>query len=337
MTETTAINKHAGLSWAIADLLRADYKSSERQAKCLATCLATSACRLSVMEESLALPLGTEDESDWRDQFDERLHRVASFQDGFLVREDAVRFLTGCPPSVADILFLAPPFNLGKKYGVNSSREDRLPAADYDDYLEEVLAQSIRVLADGGSLFLYHVPKVAMRLGDRLSRDLDFRHWIAVSMKNGYSRPAALYPAHYALLYFTKGRPGHFARPKVPIALCRHCKKPIKDYGGYARHVEGGLNLSDFWDDISPVRHRSTKTRTANELPVRLMERVFGIAGFARGLVIDPFAGSGLTGIVARDADMRFVLNDRESTTCEQIVVRLSLKEGVGGPRQGHS
>ena len=29
MTETTVINNHAGLIWAIADILRGDYKQSE--------------------------------------------------------------------------------------------------------------------------------------------------------------------------------------------------------------------------------------------------------------------------------------------------------------------
>ena len=34
-------------------------------------------------------------------------------------------------------------------------------------------------------------------------------------MKNGFARGKKLYPAHYALLYFTKGMPASFQRPKI--------------------------------------------------------------------------------------------------------------------------
>jgi site-specific DNA-methyltransferase (adenine-specific) len=265
----------------------------------------------------------------WQAALTQCVNRVASYPDGILTQADAAEFLGSLPAAVADIVFLDPPFNLGKKYGERPSREDRLPIEDYDAYLERVLSLSIQALQPGGSLFLYHIPRVAMSLGERLSHDLVFRHWIAVSMKNGYSRPDALYPAHYALLYFTKGAPAHFARPKVPIRMCRHCGRPIKDYGGYARHVEDGLNLSDYWDDISPVRHKSKKTRSANELPPRIMERILGIAGCKGGLIVDPFAGSGLTAVVARAYEMRFAVNDRDETSCELIKSRLDELGGT--------
>ncbi len=53
-----------------------------------------------------------------------------------------------------------------------------------------------------------------------LEQHLDFRHWIAISMKNGFVRGDHLYPAHYALLYYTKGKPESFNRPKVPKPIC---------------------------------------------------------------------------------------------------------------------
>jgi site-specific DNA-methyltransferase (adenine-specific) len=259
----------------------------------------------------------------WQDLFDPGLRRVAVYDDGVVMEDDAVSFLKGTPSDIADIVFLDPPFNLGKRYGALPAREDRLPPRNYEDYMGETLSLAVRALKPGGSLFLYHLPKFAMSFGERLKTELDFRHWIAISMKNGFSHRAALYPAHYALLYFTKGIPSHFVRPKVPVSVCRHCGKPIKDYGGYAKHVEDGLSLSDFWDDISPVRHKSRKSRGSNELPARVMDRILGMAGHHGGLIVDPFAGSGSTGVAARRVGMRFVLNDRDAASCEVITSRL--------------
>ena len=68
--------------------------------------------------------------------------------------------------------------------------------------------------------------------------------------------PGRLYPSHYSLLYFTKGSPKTFHKIRVPIRKCRHCGGDIKDYGGHKGALNAkGLNLTDVWDDIPPVRH----------------------------------------------------------------------------------
>jgi len=133
-----------------------------------------------------------------------------------------------------------------------------------------------------------------------------------------------LYPAHYALLYFTKGAPSHFKRPKVNPPACRHCGQLVKDYGGYRRIIEEKrLNLSDFWDDLSPVRHRNRKYLTTNELPSLLFERVIEISGSRDLLYVDPFAGSGSGVIAAARAGLRFQACDFIEKNCLIICERL--------------
>lgn len=191
---------------------------------------------------------------------------------GDVVCSDALDFLGSLRERSADLVFLDPPFNLGKRYGANHRNGDRLPSDAYCRYIEQVLLRSCDVLKDGGALYLYHIPRYAMLFGSHLQDHLDFRHWIAISMKNGFVRGERLYPAHYALLYFTKGDPSVFSRPKLAPPCCRNCGKVLKDYGGYKRFVIDGVNLSDYWDDISPVRHRKYKNRGANELPPAILD-----------------------------------------------------------------
>lgn len=52
-----------------------------------------------------------------------------------------------------------------------------------------------------------------------------------------------------------------------------------------------GLNLTDVWADIPPVRHRTTKTRAANELSIKLLRRVLEISSEPGDVVLDPFGG----------------------------------------------
>lgn len=252
-------------------------------------------------------------------------------EQGEIVRDDALRCLESLHESCADIVFLDPPFNLGKQYGKNGSRHDCKKESEYLDYMEKVIARSAIVLREGGALYLYHIPKWAIRLSPYLEQHLDFRHWISISMKNGFVRGNYLYPAHYALLYYTKGKPATFNRPRVPKPICARCKKNLRDYGGYTKYVAHGINLSDVWDDVSPVRHRKIKTRAANELPFVIPERVITISGCSGGLVVDPFAGSGTTILAAVAAGMQFVAADCEAEYCELMHGRvLEYSSGKG-------
>jgi len=178
-----------------------------------------------------------------------------------------------------------------------------------------------------------------MRFGAYLNRTLDFRHWIAISMKNGFVRGNRLYPAHYALLYFTKDQPAVFRRPKLKAARCRHCGGVIKDYGGYWPIVRTkGLNLSDVWEDLSPVRHANTKHRAQNELPAKLFDRILAISGTKGGLYVDPFVGSGSGAVASVSAGMSFVVGDllkkNASLTIERLIKAKNTKS-LKGERNG--
>jgi site-specific DNA-methyltransferase (adenine-specific) len=237
---------------------------------------------------------------------------------------DALAFLRSIESASAGLVFLDPPFNLGKQYLRGKPKLDRLPEDEYQEWLTSILVESIRVLAPGGALYLYHLPIWAMRFGAFLDTQLTLRHWIAVSMKNGFVRGQRLYPAHYALLYFTKEGELSFQRPKVQPSLCRHCGGMVKDYGGYKQIIEEkGINLSDVWEDVSPVRHAHLKWRTQNQLPLTLTDRVMEISGTPGMLMVDPFAGSGSSVVSAASYGLRFAACDIVTKNCRIISEKL--------------
>ena len=244
---------------------------------------------------------------------------------GRIMLGDSLSLMKDQNAETCDLIFLDPPFNLGKTYSYKDLELDKKPEKDYHLWIEEVVLEASRLLKPGGSLYCYHMPLWAMRIGNILESKLDFRHWIAISMKNGFVRGNNLYPAHYALLYFTKGVPSSFQRPKINPMTCRHCGNYVKDYGGYKSIIdEKGINLSDFWEDLSPVRHSTTKHRSANELPNKLFERIFQISGSVGGLFFDPFSGSGTGIISAIKANMEFIGSDIVEDNCKIINQRIS-------------
>jgi site-specific DNA-methyltransferase (adenine-specific) len=229
---------------------------------------------------------------------------------GALFAGDCLAVLPHIKDGVIDTVVADPPFNLGKAYGAGT--DDRRPEGVYLDWCRRWLAECVRILRPGGSLFLYSLPRWGMRLGTDLKTTLgmDFRHWIAVKANTRRAIPGRLYPSHYSLLYFSKGRHRTFRCIRTPIETCRHCGRDVKDYGGHRRALNrNGHNLSDFWPDISPVRHRKYKSKNwkANALSTKLLDRVVEMSTVEGDLVLDPFGGSGTTYAVCERKGRRWI------------------------------
>lgn len=249
---------------------------------------------------------------------------------GVLYQGDCLPWLKSVPSSTGHMIFADPPFNLGKDYG--SSISDKMQEDDYINWSQEWLKECIRILAPGGALFVFNLPKWLIPYGAFLNeQDMSFRHWIACRMPKAYPRGKKMSPAHYGLLYYTKGQPRIFNKVYVPIQTCRHCGKEIRDYGGHRKKLNPkGINLMDvfdiledvwediehptsntwteaeeIWDDVPPVRHSKYKVRDLkrNELAPIMLERIIAMTTDKGNLVLDPFGGSGTTYYAAQKMD----------------------------------
>lgn len=257
---------------------------------------------------------------------------------GILYQADCMDLFAVLKDESVHCVFADPPFNLGKDYGNGASKDD-LAQKDYLKWSFAWVDESVRVVKPGGALFVYMLPRWGYHLASHLEeRGMLFRHWIALSMKGTFPRGQKLYPAHYALLYFTKGQTATFNRVRLPIPKCRHCGKDVKDYGGHRKYLNPlGLNLTDFWDDTAPARHRKFKARWhINELKPMIPSRCFQIATNPGEVVLDPFGGGG-SSYEAAETLKRYWIGS-EITSCRPIVERLTerfaLKAKPGLPRK---
>jgi len=239
---------------------------------------------------------------------------------GALFEGDCLTIMPSLAAESVDLLFADPPFNLGKAYA--SKVNDALGEREYLDWSKRWITEAVRLLKPGGSFFFYNLPKWSLKLGEFLGGLLTFRHWVAINMTYTLPIPGRLYPSHYALLYLVKGqKPRIFHPDRVPIETCRHCGGEKHDYGGYKNKMNPrGVNLTDVWDDIPPVRHLKYKRRKANELSLKLLDRVISMASDSDSVVFDPFGGSGTTYVVAELLGRRWVGIELD---CADIVARM--------------
>lgn len=228
---------------------------------------------------------------------------------GALFKGDCLKILPTIAGNCIDTVFADAPFNIGKEYG--SSVNDRRDEKEYLEWSQMWLNECVRVLKEGGSLFLYNLPKWNIYLAKMLlDRSMHFRDWIVVDLKLGLPIPGRLYPSHYSLLYFTKGKHKTFHSIRTPIKACRHCGGDVKDYGGHRNALNPkGLNLTDVWNDIPPVRHWKfkSKKRKANALSTKLLDRVIDLSTEIGDVVLDPFGGSGTTFAVCENKGRRWI------------------------------
>jgi site-specific DNA-methyltransferase (adenine-specific) len=245
---------------------------------------------------------------------------------GVLFEGDCLEVLPLVRDATIDTVFADPPFNLSKDYG-GRVKDDRAEN-DYISWCKAWIDHCIRILKTGGALFVYNIPKWNIVLGNYLTKSgLDFRHWIAVNIKLSLPIPGRLYPSHYSLLYYTKGKPRTFRRIRTSIERCRHCGGELKDYGGHRGAMNpNGVTLTDVWNDISPVRHRKFKSmkRSANQLSTKLIERVVQMSTREHEIVLDPFGGSGTTYDVCEGLNRHWIGIEIESY--DEIVERLETE-----------
>ncbi len=242
---------------------------------------------------------------------------------GLLYQCDTIDILRTIHDETFDLIFADPPFNLDKSYPSNV--DDNLSSEEYIAWCKTWIDECTRVLRHGGSLFIWNLPKWNTYISSFLNATLTFRNWITVDIKYRLPIRGRLYPSHYSLLYYCKGnKPTTFHPDRLPMEICPKCLTDLKDYGGYKDKMNPmGINLSDVWYDIPPVRHHKYKRRkNANELSIKLLDRIIEMASNEGDYIFDPFGGSGTTYIVAELKNRRWL--GTELGPIDDIVERFS-------------
>lgn len=242
---------------------------------------------------------------------------------GELYNCDCFELLRTIENDTVDLIFADPPFNLDKEYGKEIN--DNLGTTDYLKWCFRWFDECIRVLKPGGSLYIYNLPKWSAYYAAYLNKRLFFRSWIAIDMKHSLPISGRLSPSHYSLLCYVKGnKPNVYNNPRIKLQTCRHCGGELKDYGGYKSKMNpNGVNVSDVWYDIYPVRY--AKNRKYNELSVKLLDRIICMSSNEGDIVLDPFGGSGTTYVVSELLGRRWI--GSELGDCEVIRNRFNNLE----------
>jgi site-specific DNA-methyltransferase (adenine-specific) len=83
-----------------------------------------------------------------------------------------------------------------------------------------------------------------------------------------------------------------------------------------------GMQFQDVWDDIAPVGN-GERVNYPTQKPIKLVERIILSSTDKSDIVLDPFCGSGTTGVAAHDLHRNWVMIDSSFSACRAAVRRL--------------
>ena len=159
---------------------------------------------------------------------------------------DCVEGMRTLPEGCCSLIIADPPYNLGKSFG--NWQEWR----DVDRWLpwcKTWLAESVRILDDGGSIFVYGIHhylcflQVAMyELG------LEYRRQIIWRYENGFAGYTKTLAAHYEpVLWFSKGDHYTYHEIREPYKSAERLKHPITKNGKVWTPNPAGRLAGDVW------------------------------------------------------------------------------------------
>jgi site-specific DNA-methyltransferase (adenine-specific) len=218
-----------------------------------------------------------------------------------VVQGDAIEKLKDIPSNSINMVFIDPPYNLGKTY---VSYEDE--RKDYVEWSLKWLKECFRILKPNGSLFLLNIPKWAHEIAAELIPRYYLIRWIV------WDEPAEprgkLIPAHYSLLWFAKTRniktyPLDLSQDSMNYCLRINCIKIRR-----ALKINDKVMPRDVRWDIHRVKHKGKRFKYHPvQLPEKLLEFVIKLTTEKGDVVLDPMCGTGTTLAVAKKLGREYI------------------------------
>lgn len=224
-----------------------------------------------------------------------------------VVHTDALTLLKGLPDGSVDAVIADPPYGLAgrvfefphKRYSAVNEAWDHFAPIDWMHECHRVLRKGGSVLCFGGRRSIYELAAEGLSLNWRLVNDIT------------WNKPDA--PPNFTGRMLTE--------------TTERCLWFCPDGEGWTYNLETakgmnrGMNLRDIWKFNTEREDRMHPTQK----PLDLMERCVLLFTNVGDLIVDPFAGSGTTGVAAIKNGRRFIGSDTDAGYVEVANKRLAL------------
>jgi site-specific DNA-methyltransferase (adenine-specific) len=241
------------------------------------------------------------------------------------------RDLSMIEDSTVHLVVTSPPYNVGTNY---NSHSDNMPLEEYLILLDDVWKECWRLLVPGGRICV-NVPAgsgrspyipIAGYVREGIQKRFSLRGVIVWDKGTSGGRTSwgsyrlpsnpTLRDTTERIIIANKGKPGQ------GMEIPAHVKK--RDAKGvYSPFLENGDLFRELTQDHWQVSPESkTKIKHPAPFPVAIPERLIRLYAFPGAKIMDPFSGSGTTGVAAIQLGCQCILVDIDYDYCKLAVGR---------------
>ena len=209
-----------------------------------------------------------------------------------------------------DLVFADPPFNWNRAYDV---WDDKMPREDYLQFTAQWLDACVDALAPHGAIWV-NIPddtcaEIVMHLK---GRGLEMINWCVWHYRFGQNRMGSFINSKVHALYFAKSRKDRvwnaddILEPSDRATTYFDPRTNDKKTGTNGMRVPMDVWYGKYWGRIQG-NNKERRPNHDNQIPEVYLERVIRACSDEGMLVMDPFLGSGTTGLIARALDRRSI------------------------------
>lgn len=222
------------------------------------------------------------------------------------------------------VTFLDPPFNQDKDYNVWN---DNMATADYWLWMTDVCRKIYALTLDGGAIYFMQREKNAeFVIKCLLEAGWFFQNLIIWKKKTSAVPSPKRFGKNYQIVVFA-------TKEKTPRVFHRlRINPPLPN--GYKYERVNGVYVTDVWDDIreltsgyfagdEALRGADGNRLHKQQTPIQLLLRIILSSTDCGDIVLDPFAGSGTTLVVAQQLKRRSIGIEIDKDNIALILKRL--------------
>lgn len=232
---------------------------------------------------------------------------------------DTYQALKNLPDNSVDLLIVDPPYNLDKNFHGNGFK--KTDDNSYAEYTKSWIEAVYPKLKNTASIYVCCDWKSSVVIGSILSEKFILRNRITWEREKGRGAKSNWKNCLEDVFFATVSDKYTFNLDAVKQK--RKVLAPYKEKGqpkDWQNENGGKFRLtcpSNFWSDIS-VPYWSMKENTAHptQKPEKLIAKLILASSSLGDLVLDPFAGSGTTGVVAKKLGRNFINIEQNPLYC---------------------
>lgn len=253
---------------------------------------------------------------------------VEKIEENSTVIGDTFDALSKMKDKSVDLLIVDPPYNLNKSFNGNNFK--KMQNDKYLSYTEKWIDAVMPKLKETASIYVCCDWQSSLVIGGILNERFILRNRITWQREKGRGAKTNWKNSMEDIFFATVSEKYTFNLDAVKVR--KKVIAPYKDNGKAKDWDEDEYGKfrytcpSNFWDDISvPYWSMAENTAHPTQKPEKLIAKLILASSNENDLVLDPFAGSGTTGVVAYKLNRRYVNIEQNPLYCAWAEKRFEI------------